>query len=223
MKLDTVTDIGVRRKENQDNYWGARLLVNGEEVGVLCVCDGMGGLNDGGLASRIVVEAVKDYFKQSIDLIGLREVIEESNTKIYNKDSKMGTTCTILVCSGGKYDILHVGDSRCYLVRNDTFESLTIDHSALFKYGITRENKELWKKYRGLLTRCIGVTKDVKIDSYSGTYLDGDKFLVCSDGFWHYLDVFSVSGSELLDLNGLVQKCISKGETDNISIGVLSV
>ena len=224
MRLSTVTDIGKNRKENQDNYWGARLEVNGEEVGVLCICDGMGGLNDGGLASRIVVEAVRESLLNSLDLNDLLFAIEHANSKIYDIGNRMGTTCTVLVCRGGTYNIFHVGDSRCYLIRDGKAQVLTEDHSALVKYGITREsNEELWKKYRGLLTRCIGVKQTVSIDSHQGSYTNGDRFLLCSDGLWHYFDTFGFHEEDIADLDKLVNKCMEKGETDNISVGVLSI
>ena len=83
MKLISLTDIGVKRRENQDNYWSALLSVDGGEAGVICMCDGMGGLNSGGLASKMVASAVRDYLKTSIDFYGLKDVIEQANKSIY--------------------------------------------------------------------------------------------------------------------------------------------
>lgn len=229
MKLISLTDIGVKRKENQDNYWSALLSVDGEDAGVICMCDGMGGLNSGGLASKMVASAVRDYLKSSTDFNGLKDVIEQTNKSIYelsdgDKKNAMGTTCTVLLCYKGRYQILHVGDSRCYMLSNHEFNALTVDHSAIKQYGITKEKSELlYKRYKNILTRCVGVKDQVILDYYEGTYSEGDSFIVCSDGLWHYLDDFEFEESDLFDLKSLVQKCMDSGETDNISVGVLTV
>ena len=227
MKLQSLTDIGIKRTENQDNYWSALMRVDNDEAGVICLCDGMGGLNNGGHASRIVVEAVRDYVKSSPVFEGLRDVLENVNKAVHNigKDEQktMGTTCTTLFCRNGKYQIYHVGDSRCYRLRGSEFLPLTTDHSALKKYNITRkDNEALYKKYKNSLTRCIGVKPDVVLDYIEGEYLEGDIFFLCSDGMWHYFDekCFPEDG---LDLSSMVKKCISSGETDNITAGVLYV
>lgn len=228
MKIISLTDIGVKRQENQDNYWAARLSIDGDEAGVICLCDGMGGLDNGGLASRIVVESVSRYLLTYTDFKGLESVIKEANDKIMFLSGldnvQMGTTCTVVYCFRGKYKIYHVGDSRCYLLRGDSFEPLTVDHSALVKYGITKDNSpELYKKYKNSLTRCVGVVKNLYLDYYEGEYFEGDSFLCCSDGLWHYLEDFEFEKKDLFDLKTLINKCIDSGETDNITVGILSI
>lgn len=228
MRIDSLTDIGVKRKENQDNYWSALLTVDGEEAGIICLCDGMGGMNNGGLASKIVVESVRDYIKTSIDFDGLREVIQHANTTIYDigvdEHSPLGTTCTVILCYKGEYQILHVGDTRCYLLRDASFEPLTTDHSALKKYEITKkENPSLYNKYKSKLTRCIGAKPEVILDYTKGEYKTGDTFFICSDGMWHYLDEYDFTADELFNLPDLIKKCIGSGEQDNITAGILEV
>lgn len=228
MRLSSLTDIGVKREENQDNYWSALLTIDGVDTGVICLCDGMGGLNDGGLASRLVVEAIRDSIKLGVDFSELQDVLLQSNTTIYelatHQNVRMGTTCTLLQCGGGVYKILHVGDSRCYLYRGNSFQALTTDHSALNKYKITREKDEkLWRRYKNSLTRCIGIKPTVQLDYYEGSYKEGDIFLVCSDGMWHYFDTEEVSIEDFSNLSNLITKCIDSGETDNITGGVIFV
>lgn len=226
MRILSLTDVGKKRKENQDNYWVARLDVDGEEVGVMCLCDGMGGLNNGERASHIVVEAVREFFKKNSDIQGLSALIKEKNLEIHQQGSNlpMGTTCTVAVLRGGKCRILHVGDSRLYKWSpSEGTKLLTTDHSALKKYGITKENNpELYRKYKNMLTRCIGINEEVSIDFYTEPYTEGDKFLVCSDGFWHNFqpDDMGIS-SRLNNLRELVDECMQKGETDNITVAVL--
>lgn len=227
MKIDTLSDIGTTRKDNQDNYWSAVMSVDGSEVGVVCVCDGMGGLNNGGIASRMVVEAVRDYLVSDYDFDGLHGVVESVNKAVHEYGSgenlAMGTTCTVLVCTDGTYKVLHVGDSRCYQIRNKQFKQITEDHSALKKYNISKsESPELWSKYKNSLTRCVGVKDSVMLDSYTGSYKSGDRFLVCSDGLWHYLEDSGYSvNTDKLDC--LISDCKGSGETDNITACVLNV
>lgn len=228
LKIKSITDIGIKRTENQDNYWSARLLVDDEEAGVICLCDGMGGLSNGRLASKIVVENVKEFFKSSINFEELERVLQRSNKSIFDlaksDNVQMGTTCTVLFCYKGMYRILHVGDSRCYLLRGDSFNPLTQDHSALVKYNIKKqEAPDLYKRYKNSLTRCIGVLPDVRMDYFEGVYEDGDVFLCCSDGLWHYFDDYVFERESLFELPELVKKCIDSGETDNITAGLLMI
>lgn len=222
MKIISLTDIGAKRKENQDNFWSALLNINGYEAGFVCLCDGMGGLNDGGLASRMVVEAVRDAVLSGLKFSELGSVLEQVNKNIYEyaqeKSQQMGTTCTLVQCCKGRYDIFHVGDSRCYMLSNGKYTALTEDHSAIKKYGITKkENESLWRKYKNSLTKCIGIKSTVEIDSYSGEYVPGDGFFLCSDGVWHYLDEHVVSLQDLSNLSKIFNKCMEDGELDNMT------
>lgn len=229
MKLNTLTDIGCKRIENQDNYWSALLNVDNEEVGVICLCDGMGGLNNGGTASRLVVQSIRNYLLTEFNLDGLKDVFTEINSKIYSiskgsKDKQMGTTCTLLICYNGVYKIYHVGDSRAYLIRDNEVSQLTTDHSAVRLYNISKqENPTLYKKYCNRLTKCIGVLSDINIDIFDGNYLKGDKFFICSDGCWHYFDDNGFDVNLLNNLDSLFKLCIENGETDNITAGILIV
>lgn len=221
MKLSSLTDIGVRRKDNQDNYWSARLDVNGEEVGVICLCDGMGGLDKGGLASKTVVKAVKEFFNNSTDIHELKGVIRKAHESLCNisKEEKisLGTTCTVILLKGGIYEVLHIGDSRCYHYGNG-LSVITKDHTVLerFKESGKKLPPDLYKKYKNTLTRCIGASDKMDLDYYTGSYCEGDIFLVCSDGFWHFLEEEDFSRLNNLDM--LIKKYISMGETDNITV-----
>ena len=227
MNLQSISDIGVRRKDNQDNYWGALATVDGSECGIACVCDGMGGLNNGGLASKIVVDAVRDGFKSGVPFKELEGVLQHANSIIYEKSSygETGTTCTIVEAIDGRYRLLHIGDSRCYrLSKRGGFDVLTVDHSALRMYDLSPEKDyNMWKKYKNSLTRCIGVKPRIKVDYREGSYNKGDKFLVCSDGMWHLFEKACFHLEDLNDLRLLVNKAIREGETDNITCCIISL
>ena len=231
MELKTLTDIGIKRKDNQDNYWSALLDINGEEAGVICLCDGMGGLSRGGFASREVVGTVREFFLNDIDLGSLKAKLYDINLKLYqdskSKGDSLGTTCTILLCYKGKYNIIHVGDSRCYHYQTSksVVDKITNDHTVIEKYR--KEGKKIpdsiVKKYKNILTRCIGVESSVAFDEYSGFYIEGDMFLVCSDGFWHYLKNSSFSDGSINDLEKLTKEFMNMGESDNITASLLTV
>jgi protein phosphatase len=218
-----------KREENQDTYWCVKLNVEGYELCVVCVCDGMGGLNEGRLASSLVAKAVRDYYTGgNYDFEGLQSVLEDVNREIYIKGlsvGAIGTTCTLLSTYKGQYKIFHTGDSRCYKVSNQNVEILTEDHSALAK--CRREGKVLTpekeKKYRNTLTRALGVSGEFKIDYIDGEYNQDDLFLVCSDGFWHYLQDDDFKSGEINNLKNLTGRFIELGETDNITSIVLTV
>lgn len=229
MRIDSLTDIGVKRKDNQDNYWSAVLDVNGSEAGVVCICDGMGGLNNGGLASKMVVEAVRSHILDNFDFSSVESILSKVNLDILSmsdgdKSKLMGTTCTVLLCYRGTYSIYHIGDSRAYKVNSSASELLTVDHSAVKEYNIRKkENPGLWNKYKNKLTRCIGVKDKIVLDYYTGEYTKGDAFLLCSDGCWHLFDDVVLTKDLVLNLPSLIKSCIANGETDNITVGVLHI
>lgn len=228
MNLRCISDIGARRKDNQDNYWGAIANVDGSNCGIVCVCDGMGGLNDGGLASKIVIDAVREGFMSGVPFKELEGVLQHANSVIYEKSSsggKMGTTCTIVEAIDGRYRILHIGDSRCYRIsKRGGFDILTVDHSAIKTYNLSPETDyNMWKKYKNSLTKCIGVKPRIKMDYREGSYNKGDKFLVCSDGMWHLFEKACFHLEDLDDLRSLVNKAIREGELDNITCCIITM
>lgn len=233
MQIDTWTDKGPKRAENQDNYWVSRLKVNKEEAVIACLCDGMGGLDDGSMISSYVVRRIRDSIldKDKIDLKELERVIESCNDDMfyYGKESgkQMGTTCTVLYMSKGWYRILHVGDSRCFRINdyNNDIEELTEAHN-LYELLKSRNPLRLQAmsgpevlKAQNTLTRCIGAERNVILDKYDGVYEDGDIFTVCSDGFWHTIDAekrgFYNGKGKLKDY---IEYCIEHGENDNITV-----
>lgn len=226
MKIYSLTDKGDARRDNQDNFWSARLRVNEEEAGIICLCDGMGGLENGELASRMVVQAVKSYILSDFDFEKIGEVLRDVNSRIkeYSNGKAMGTTCTVLQCYKGRYKICHIGDSRAYLLRDNAISLLTSDHSAIHEYGISKkENPDLWEKYKSKLTRCIGVKEEISPDYYQGVYREGDSFFLCSDGCWHYLEDYGFNTDKFVDLNWLFSAIRAYGETDNITAGILQI
>lgn len=160
IEITAVTDVG-QRPDNQDSFWAATIDVspiNGNKLhsegSVVCVCDGMGGLDDGGHASRTVIEAVRRVVMGYEGLAGtlnpdtIESAIKDANTNLYNETNAlkadpeakwqagMGTTCTVLIMVDGQYQILHIGDSRAYqlFATAKTSRMLTNDHTAFQMY-----------------------------------------------------------------------------------------
>lgn len=219
MTLVGLTDIGVRYPNNQDTYWSAKLKVNGIDVTVLAVCDGMGGLEDGALASRLTITHIRDAILDGgIDREVIMSGILKANTELLelekSSEKRRGTTCSIVVLSRGFYYGYHIGDTRVYQMRDSRYKILTEDHTALNAKRKKGEEitPEIERRYRSTLTRCIGVNPRPRIDFFSGDYVSGDTFVVCSDGFWHYWD------GSLADIEGSIEKVKSLGERDNITV-----
>lgn len=224
MIINSVSNIS-RKAENQDNYWSGILSIDGAEVGVLCVCDGMGGLRDGAKASSEVVSRIRRFILDGGDIYDIGGVIDDANDFIREKngENRSGTTCTLLWCSGGRYVVYSVGDSRCYRwgMRDSVpfVDRITVDHTVIEKYR--SEGKELSedviRKYKNVLTRCVGASSVARYDRFEGSYKSGDSFLVCSDGFWHTISETDFLNGNIKDINGIVQRCMLRGEVDNIT------
>lgn len=225
MRIKSITNI-CNRPENQDNYWCAILKVNSLRLGVVCVCDGMGGLENGGKASTLLVSRVREHFLLNGTIEGIEDVVDEANVEIKSmSETRSGTTCTVLMCADGNYYIYNVGDTRCYIWSREGVTQLTTDHTVIQKYkNEGREiTPEIEKRYKNVLTSCVGVMDSVKYDIFTGSYTDKDRFLVCSDGFWHTLGDNDFLSGEILDLDNMVNRCIDLGESDNITACILDM
>jgi serine/threonine protein phosphatase PrpC len=180
-----VTDAGRRRRHNEDAY-----VCNPP---LFAVADGIGGAQAGELASSLAAAAVRD---DSTDGQGdgrrrVDELIQEANRRVYQRQSEdaslsgMGTTMTVALVEDGHVWIGHVGDSRAYLVRGETLEQLTEDHSLvaeLVRSGRLSPEEADSHPQRSVVTRALGTDPDVDVDTFSVSSQPGDLFLLCSDG-----------------------------------------
>jgi serine/threonine protein phosphatase PrpC len=178
------SDLGLQRQGNEDNYFvRAPLFV---------VADGMGGAQAGEVASEMAV----DVFDHGIpdDAApgeGLRVLIEDANRRIYERSraehqrAGMGTTVTAVYVGEDTVTVGHVGDSRCYLLRDGELRRLTTDHSLvgeLVKRGKLTEEQAESHPQRSVITRALGPEPKVEVDVETEPGQAGDLFLVCSDG-----------------------------------------
>ena len=220
------TDTGRRRRRNEDNYVVAPPLFG--------VADGMGGAQAGEVASKLAASALEGGTTE--DLGGparVEALIQEANRRIFDRASTdptasgMGTTMTVALVEGMRVVIGHVGDSRAYLVRGDSMEQLTEDHSLvneLVKSGKLTEEEAHIHPQRSVITRAVGTDPNVDVDAFTIDAEDGDVFLICSDGLTDM--VGDVDILELVDRNrgdlekavrALVQFANKEGGEDNIT------
>ena len=192
------TDIGLRRTNNQDNY--AVVPASSQEEWnsrghLFLVADGMGGNAAGELASKLAADSVPMSYKKKVDMIpseALRTAIIETNDLIHKRGNSsddfrgMGTTCCSFLFLPDGALIGHVGDSRCYRLRENVIEQMTFDHSLVWEMmALARQSGETLTDQipKNYITRCLGVHPEV-IPDIEGPFplKPGDTYLLCSDG-----------------------------------------
>lgn len=182
------TDVGRVRESNEDAYL--------EGHSVFAVADGMGGHVAGEVASATALEPIEALdgrvFADATEAVAaLRDAVVAANATVAelaeNEPSYrgMGTTLTAVLLEGRRLHVAHVGDSRAYLWRDGRFSQLTDDHTLvqhLIDEGrLTREEAEQHPQ-RSIVTRAIGVSQEIEVDSMSLDLESGDQILLCSDG-----------------------------------------
>lgn len=196
------SDTGRKRLHNEDRYCLDATL------GLYLVCDGMGGSNAGEVASALAVETIHRHINeasqnQDLPISGpadpsvspatnrLASAIRLANDVIHHESMKqpewagMGTTVVAALVTNELLSFAHVGDSRLYLVRHQTLQPLTLDHSWVaeqVRSGIMTENEAERSPRRNLVTRALGVARHVDVTIGETPLQPGDRLLLCSDG-----------------------------------------
>ncbi len=195
------TDVGRKRANNEDNF----LLPQEMALGV--VSDGMGGHACGDVASRITVETIDKYFRDTArsrpptfpllipsiesERARMATAIQYANTRIFDaaaadpKKKSMGCTVEAIYFTQGRYYIGHVGDSRVYRIRNRQLQLLTEDHSLLNDWKRMKElagSEVVNFPHKNVVVRALGLNEQVKVDVVIDEYQRDDLFLLCSDG-----------------------------------------
>ena len=236
MKLVAKTDIGSQRSENQDSYRGGR---RPDDAVWGAVCDGMGGARGGRLASTMAVDALQQAIEAGIDEAHtpqagralLESAVEQANRSVYEKArgtpslSGMGTTVVCALVRGGLAQYVHVGDSRIYLFRNNKLLQLTKDHSMvqeMVEQGALTEEEAQNHPRKNLITRALGVGRDVEADFGEKEVSPRDILLLCSDGLYNALPPGELTEAlqEVLrgaDIHTMINKANAAGGPDNIT------
>ena len=237
MKICSLTDIGLQREINQDYYFSSEEPV-GRLPNLFVVADGMGGHNAGELASRFAVETVAaaaGKAKQE-DFTGiLIECVSSANSALkkyadtHIETKGMGTTVVAAVLDGDRLFTVNVGDSRLYLV-GSCIRQVTRDHSLvqeMVRLGEMDEESARRHPDKNIITRAVGIDRDVEIDTFQSVVEPGERILLCSDGLTNM-----VSDEDILHiLNGdedlvskteyLVELANKNGGRDNITVIII--
>ena len=229
MKVFTLTDKGRVRAINQDAFYQPR---PGETFAV--IADGMGGHQAGDVASRLAVEEFTRWLKcaprPSEDT--MRYAVSEANRAVYLKSKAepdkagMGTTLTALWLEDDGALLAHVGDSRAYRFRDGRLEQMSRDHSLvgeMVERGELTEEEARVHPQRNIITRSIGTGMRVKADVSRFDRLEGDVWLLCSDGLSMYFSREEMQGvlrgrrKWQTKLEDLVNTALERGGADNVT------
>ncbi len=238
------SDIGLIRIENQDSF--GKFPQNdfnlySEKGELFIVADGMGGHVGGKEASSIAVDTIQNvYFNSSSDsLSSLKEAIEKANSNIYKKSegskqfTGMGTTCTVLLLKENKGLIAHIGDSRIYLIENNSsrkIEQLTEDHTKvheMIKEGVLTEKEAEIYPSKSVLLRALGVEQNVNVDFKSITIKEGQSYILCSDGLANVtkdeIQQIVTASSPEDSCRQLINLANERGGKDNVTVMVIKI
>lgn len=199
------TDVGIIKQTNQDSLCIKEAQTDKGNILLAMVCDGMGGLEKGELASATIIRTFSDWFEKDLpEMLTSQNVIDDiaySWDKIIKEQNQLiaeygikngiqlGSTITVMLfLEDGNYLIGHVGDTRAYLIKDDNILILTNDQTLMareIKMGrITPEAAERDPR-RNVLLQCVGASRIVQPEFSKGKYQQGECYMICSDGFRH--------------------------------------
>ena len=233
------TDVGRIRKKNEDAF----LLLENHKV--YCVADGMGGAVGGDLASQKTIELIKDKIQLQPSSVPLRDkihlvfdAVNDASEWIFhwaqsNQVQGTGTTLVALILSD-EYPwattVLHAGDSRLYLFRDNQLKQISKDHSIEQVIG-ANGGQSIPNQFKGVITNAIGLKKKASLEITHSNQLSNDIWILCSDGLSNMLSENTIRGtvSELYDeeaqtiAQALVDAANDAGGRDNVSVIVVKV
>ncbi len=234
LKTFSITDIGKKRKQNQDYVYTSERPI-GNLPNLFIVADGMGGHKAGGYASKFTVETIIKEIEGSAELnpeIILSKAIEIANERILNLSKEnsdlqgMGTTLVAATCIDKYLRVANVGDSRLYIV-GEKITQITKDHSLVEEMvrmgGIDRETARTHPD-KNIITRAIGAAEKIQVDFFTVELKPGEIVLMCSDGLTNMLEDNEIR----MIINGqrdivekaeeLVKAANNNGGKDNIAV-----
>jgi protein phosphatase len=253
MEIEAIglTDVGLEREHNEDAF----LLM--PEARLCLVADGMGGHRAGDVASGIAVRTIMEFFRSSetgdttwpyhfdptisLDENRILTAIQLANASILrsarsqSEQQGMGTTVVALLAarSSNRMYVCHVGDSRCYRIRDRSVEQLTVDHSLYNEYAHNMPEigeERLAGLPRNVITRALGMQDRVKVDIRQIEGRLGDIYVLCSDGLStmvpdpRILEIILGAGEDLQAAGkGLIAAALEAGGEDNVTVVLVRV
>jgi serine/threonine protein phosphatase PrpC len=255
LSFAAATDVGRQRDHNEDNFLIDKKLrlfmvadgMGGHAAGEIASSIAVHEIRDAVNNNRDLIDRyrVDHPGVQAYEILQVLEhAIQAACGAVYNRaqaepDKRgMGTTATVLLVAGAgdhlRGFIAHVGDSRVYLARQNQCHILTEDHSLmneLVRRGkLNREQIESspYKQYKNAVTRAVGVYGSVEVDTFDFDILPGDRFLICSDGMYAYIEEADLpkqlAAPDVKEVpKGLVELANAGGGHDNITAVVIRV
>lgn len=211
------TDVGLRKHTNQDSMAVKIMDTEFGRIVLAIVCDGMGGLAHGELASKEVIRAYCDWFDHNLaDMVRQNEldmdeichewreiaIVENDRLSQYGarRGISLGTTLSAILIVQNHYVVVHVGDSRIYQFTNERVRQITEDQSVVAReivLGNLTPEQALKDPRRSILLQCIGASPMVEPAFFRGSVGPEMSFLICSDGFCH-----EISHEEMMERLG---------------------
>ena len=240
-ELAALTDVGTEREHNEDSCGS---LIEGQDAarGVLVVADGVSGTEGGETASRMAVESTLRSFSEQGEGIAaakrLRRAVQCANIEVYElalavpELRGMATTLTAVTLERGELSVVHVGDSRLYLLREGRLTQLSKDHTVAaeqVRLGLLSEARARKHPGRSVLTRSLGRELIVSLDRISLAAQDGDSILLCSDGLYNVIDDSEIAsllrapGSAQDACRELIDAANRRGTVDNVTAAVARI
>ena len=241
------TDRGIRKERNQDSILLETAVTDHGQVLLSVICDGMGGLAKGEVASSVLVSAFSNWFHKEFPCLlysGIKadavrqswtDLLLEQDRKICEYGRKrnitLGTTAAALLLIENVYYIINIGDSRVYYLR-EGIKQMTADQTFVQREmdlgRMTFEEAKIHPK-KNMLLQCVGAGGVIIPDFYAGRYKPDSVFMICSDGFRHVIrpqEFWDRLQPELMETEEKMKETAvyftelnkSRREEDNISV-----
>lgn len=214
------THLGRVRQINEDR------VLDRPDLGLWAVADGMGGHSRGDVAAETVI-AHLSALRPPITPPALDEAIRSANLEIYEAHGgRSGTTLVMLSLDDGTATIRWAGDSRAYLIRHGSLRLLTRDHSVvqeLVEAGVVDAAHAADHPQANVITRALGTSPHLTLETLSATLMPGDRVLLCSDGLSRTLANDDLQGQFEIDdmADRLLQNALQRNASDNISLVIV--
>lgn len=240
------SETGLVKKTNQDSYF---VEIGSGMCGRLAfavVCDGMGGLEKGEIASASVVQAFRRWACEGLPRLCAEGISDQrirgdwtelafsynEKLKRYGRENqlKLGTTLTVMLLTDSRYYVMNVGDTRAYEIA-DQLRQITADHTVIareMELGNLTEEEAKTDPRRSVLLQCIGASDEIFPDLFFGEVRRNAVYLLCSDGFRHEISEAEIYGYLRAEacatpedikrnLDALIAMDMERMETDNIT------
>lgn len=228
-KSSATTHVGMVRKVNQDSF------AERTDIGVWAVADGMGGHEAGEIASKTVTDQIKNLPANG-NIVEMLEAVQQSimsanlqltqQAAAYDSQRVPGSTVVVLIINGDQGAIVWAGDSRIYRRRDQVVTQLTRDHSHvqdLVEQGVILESEAESHPMANVITRAVGISEPLELESKWIDVRADDQFLLCSDGLSRL-----VNNEELATMmdnrdsgevtQSLLHTALVRGARDNVTL-----